>query len=60
MEGGNGSIMLLKEPVGLWKVSNMLELMGRVVSTALESSLQRYLHLHPADPKVGDGEWPCL
>ena len=36
--GGNGSITSLKESVGLRKVSNMLELMGRVVSTALESS----------------------
>ena len=39
MEGGNGSIMSLKEPVGLWKASNMLELMGRVVLTVLESSM---------------------
>ena len=34
MEGGNGSVMSLKEPIGLWKPSNMLELMGRVVLTA--------------------------
>ena len=39
MEGGNGSIMSLKELVGLQKASNMLELMGRVVLTMLESSL---------------------
>ena len=39
MEGGNDSIMSLKEPIGLWKPSNMLELMGRVVSTMLESCM---------------------
>ena len=38
MEVGNGSVTSLKEPVGLRKPSNMLELMGRVVSTAPESS----------------------
>ena len=37
--GGNGSITLLKKPIGLWKASNMLELIGRVVLTTLESSL---------------------
>ena len=58
--GGNGSITSLKEPVGLRKVSKMLELMGRVVSTVLESSPQRSLHLHPADPEAGEGERPCL
>ena len=58
--GGNGSITLLKEPVRLQKVSKMLELMGRVVLTALESSLQRSLHLRPADPDAGEGEQPCL
>ena len=39
VEGGSGSITLLKEPIRLWKLSNMLELMGRVVSTVLESSM---------------------
>ena len=39
MEGGNGLVMSLKEPVGLRKPSNMLELMGRVVLTTLESSM---------------------
>ena len=39
MEGSNGSVTLLKEPVGLQKPSNMLELMGRVASTAPESSM---------------------
>ena len=38
MEGGNGSVTSLKEPIGLRKPSNMLELMGRVVSTVPESS----------------------
>ena len=52
--------MSLKEPVGLQKVSNMLELMGRVVSIVLESSPQRFLHLRPADPEVGEGKRPCL
>ena len=60
MEGGSGSIMSLKEPIGLPKVFNMLELMGRVVLTVLESTPQRSLHLHPADPEVGEGKWPCL
>ena len=54
--GGNSSITSLKEPIGLRKVSNMLELTGRVVSTALESSVC----LRPADPKAGEGEWMCL
>ena len=39
MEGGNGSVMLLKEPIGLQKPSNMLELMGRVVLTVPQSSM---------------------
>ena len=60
MEGGSGSTTLLKEPVGLWKVSNMLEPMGRVVFIVLESTPQRFLHLHPADPAAGEGEWPHL
>ena len=60
MEGGSGSITSLKEPVGLWKPSNMLELTGRVVSTVLESSMRRSLRLHLADPVVGEGEWPHL
>ena len=60
MEGGSGSITSLKEPVGLWKVSNMLEPMGRVVSTILESTPQRSLHLHPADPEAGEGKQPHL
>ena len=38
MEGGNGSVTSLKEPIGLWKPSNMLELTARVVSTLPESS----------------------
>ena len=37
MEGGNGSVTSLKEPIGLQNLSNMLELMGRVVSTVPES-----------------------
>ena len=60
MEGDNGSITSLEEPVGLRKASNMLGLMGRVVLTALESSPQRSLRLHPADPEAGEGERPCL
>ena len=56
MEGGSGSITSLKEPVRLQKVSNMLEPMGRVMLTVLESTLQRSLHLHPADPEAGEGE----
>ena len=60
MEGGNGSITSLKKPIRLQKASNMLELMGRVVLIAQESSPQISLHLHPADPGVGEGERPCL
>ena len=58
MEGGKGSTMSLMEPIGLCKVSNMLELMGRVVSTTLESSPRRSFRLHPADPEVGEDEQP--
>ena len=60
MDGGSSSITSLKEPVRLRKLSNMLELMGRVVSTALESSMRISLCLHLADPAVGEGKWPCL
>ena len=60
MEGGNGSVMLLKEPVGLQKPSNLLELTGRVVSTMPESSMQSSFHLPLADPVAGEGKWPCL
>ena len=60
MDGGNGSVMSLKEPDGLWKLSNRLELTGRVVSTMPGSSMCRSLHLHLADPVVGEGEWPHL
>ena len=60
MEGGNGSVTLLKEPIGLWKPSNMLKLMGRVVSIVPESSQQKSLHLHLADSAAGEGKWPCL
>ena len=58
--GGNGSVTSLKEPVGLQKPSNMLELMGRVVMTVPESSMQKSLHLHPADLAVAEGKWPHL
>ena len=60
MEGGNGSVTSLKEPVGLRKPSNRLELTGRVVLTVQESSQQKSLHLHLADLAVGEGERPCL
>ena len=60
MEGGNGSVMSLKEPIGLQKQSNMLELMGRVVSTMPESSMQKSLHLHLADPAAREGKRPYL
>ena len=39
MEEGSSSTTSLREPVGLRKVSNMLEPMGRVVSAVLESTL---------------------
>ena len=59
-EGGNGSVTLLKQPIGLRKLSTMLELMGRVVSTAPESSRQKSLCLRPADSAVGEGKRPHL
>ena len=60
MEGASGSITLLREPIRLWKVSNMLELMGRVMLAVLESTPRRLLCLCPADPEVGESEWPHL
>ena len=39
MEGASDSITSLREPVGLQKLSNMLEPMGRVMSAILESTL---------------------
>ena len=60
MEGASGSIMSLREPIRLWKVSDMLEPMGRVMSAVLESTPQRSLRLHPADPEAGEGKRPCL
>ena len=56
IQGASGSITSLREPVRLWNVSIVLELMGRVVSTVLESTP----HLHPADPVAGEGEWLCF
>ena len=60
MEWGSGSITSLREPIRLQKVSNMMEMMGRVVSTILEFTSQRSLHLHPADPEAGEGKQPFL
>ena len=57
---GSSSITLLKEPVRLRKPSNMLELMGRVVLTMPEPSMQRSFHLHLADPAAGEGKRPRL
>ena len=37
IEGASGSTTSLREPIGLWNVSIVLELMGRVVSTVAES-----------------------
>ena len=55
-----GQIGLLKEPIGVQKVSDMLEPMGRVMLAVLESTPQGSLHLCPADPEVGEGKRPCL
>ena len=60
MEGARDSTTLLREPVGLRNVSIVLEPRGRVVSTVLEAILLRCLHLLPANPAVGEGEWPCF
>ena len=60
MEGASGSITSLREPVGLRKLSNVLEPMGRVMSAMLESTLQISLRLHPADPEAGEDKWPYL
>ena len=38
IEGASGLITLLREPIGLRNVSIVLELIGRVVSTVLEST----------------------
>ena len=60
MEGASNSIMSLREPIRLQNMSNMLELMGRVMLAILESTLQRSLHLHPAAPEAGEGKQPHL
>ena len=56
MEGASSSITSLREPVGLWKVSDMLEPMGRVMSAVLESTPWGSLHSCLAVPEVGEGK----
>ena len=60
IEGASGSTTLLREPIGLQKVSIELDLMGRVVLTVPESIPRRSLHLHPANSAAGEGEWLCF
>ena len=54
IEGASGSITLLREPIRLQNMSIVLEPMGRVVSTVLESTPRRSLCLHPAEERVSD------
>ena len=60
MEGGNSSVTLLWEPVGLQRQSNTLELTGRVELSVQESSMQTSFHLDLTDSADGEGECPCL
>ena len=60
IEGASGSTTSLREPVGLRNVSIVLEPMGRVVSTIVESILRRSLCLHPSDSAAEEVEWPCF
>ena len=56
MEGGNSSVTSLWEPVGLGRLSNILELMGRVKLSVQESSMQTSFCLHLTDSADGEGE----
>ena len=60
MEGGSTSATSLWEPVGLTRLSNALELMGRVELSARVSSVRTSFHLHLTDLVDGEGEQPCL
>ena len=57
MGGASGSTTSPREHVGL---RNMLEQIGRVVSTVPESITLRTLHLFSVDSVVGEGEQPCF
>ena len=60
MEGGWRSLTSLWDPVGLWKPSNALELMGSVELSVQVSSVWTSFHLHLTDSADGEGEWLCL
>ena len=60
IEGASGSTASLREPVGLWNVSIVLEPMGTVVSTVVAFIPQSSLCLHPSGSAVGEGKWPCF
>ena len=60
MEGGSSSVTLLWEPIGLWRPSNTLELMGRVELSVWVSSMWTSFHLHLTDLADGEGEQPHL
>ena len=57
MGGASRSTTSPREPVGL---RNMLEQIGRVVSTVPESIMLRTLHLFSVDSVVGEGKQPCF
>ena len=56
MEGGWSSVTLLWDPVGLWKLSNALELTGRVELSVWVPSVQTPFCLHPTDLVDSEGE----
>ena len=60
MEGGWSSVASLRDPVGLWKPSNLLELMGRVELSLQVSSVWVSFRLHPFDSTGGVGDLPHL
>ena len=58
IEGASGSTTLLREPIRLQNVSIVLEPMGRVVSTVVESIPLRFLCLPPSNSVAREGKWP--
>ena len=60
MEGGRSSVTLLWDPVGLWRVSKVLELTRRVELSVWVSSMQTSFRLCLTDSADGEGEWPHL
>ena len=60
MEGGWISVTSLWDPVGLRKLSNVLELMGSVELSVWVSSVQTPFCLCMTDLADGEGEQPHL